>query len=59
MQGLKVRYIISVVLLSVAQFAQAEPLQPDPAWQQGKLENGFSWQYYKHHSAQMTVFSFG
>ncbi|MDR2227612.1 MAG: insulinase family protein [Providencia sp.] len=44
MQGLKVRYIISVVLLSVAQFAQAEPLQPDPAWQQGKLENGFSWQ---------------
>ncbi len=44
MQGLKVRYIISVVVLSVAGFASAEPLQPDPAWQQGKLENGFSWQ---------------
>ena len=44
MQGLKIRYTISVVLLSVASFASAEPLQPDPAWQQGKLENGFSWQ---------------
>jgi len=22
----------------------AETLQPDPAWQQGKLDNGFSWQ---------------
>lgn len=44
MQGLKVRYIIGVVLLSVTGFASAEPLQPDPAWQQGKLENGFNWQ---------------
>lgn len=44
MQGSKIRYIFSVVLLSVAGFASAEPLQPDPAWQQGKLENGFSWQ---------------
>ena len=44
MQGLKVRYIIGVVLFSVAHLAGAEPLQPDPAWQQGKLENGFSWQ---------------
>ncbi|MGG4609295.1 insulinase family protein [Providencia sp. Me31A] len=44
MQGLKVRYIISVVLLSVTQFANAESLQPDPAWQQGKLDNGFNWQ---------------
>ncbi|AMG67978.1 TPA: insulinase family protein [Providencia stuartii] len=44
MQGLKIRYIFSVVLLSVAGLASAEPLQPDPAWQQGKLENGFSWQ---------------
>lgn len=44
MQGLKIQYIFSVVLLSVAGFASAEPLQPDPAWQQGKLENGFSWQ---------------
>lgn len=44
MQDLKIRYIFSVVILSVASFANAEPLQPDPAWQQGKLENGFSWQ---------------
>ncbi|MGJ3354803.1 insulinase family protein [Providencia sp. Je.9.19] len=44
MQGLNFRYIISVVLLSVTGFASAEALQPDPAWQQGKLENGFSWQ---------------
>nr|WP_282666997.1 insulinase family protein [Providencia rustigianii] len=44
MQGLKVRYIIGVVLLSVTGFSSAEALQPDPAWQQGKLENGFNWQ---------------
>ncbi|UNH39105.1 M16 family metallopeptidase [Moellerella wisconsensis] len=44
MQGMKVRYYISGLLLSVAGVVSAEPLQPDPAWQQGKLENGFSWQ---------------
>ncbi|MDR0218106.1 MAG: insulinase family protein [Enterobacteriaceae bacterium] len=45
MQGKKIKYIIGgTVLLATAYFAQAETLQPDPAWQQGKLENGFNWQ---------------
>ncbi len=46
MQGSKIRYYISGVLLSVAVagMTSAEQLQPDPAWQQGKLDNGFTWQ---------------
>lgn len=31
-------------MLAAAGYVQAEALQPDPAWQQGKLANGFQWQ---------------
>jgi len=45
MQGTRIRLLIGGILLAVASSTvQAETLQPDPAWQQGKLENGFSWQ---------------
>ncbi len=45
MQGTGIRLFMSVVLLAtVGGNVQAEALQPDPAWQQGKLSNGFSWQ---------------
>ncbi|MGL4486059.1 MAG: M16 family metallopeptidase [Yersinia sp. (in: enterobacteria)] len=45
MQGTKIRLIVGGLLLTAASSnLQAEALQPDPAWQQGKLENGFSWQ---------------
>ncbi|CCJ74200.1 Protein YhjJ, putative peptidase [Cronobacter condimenti 1330] len=30
--------------MAAASLVQAEPLQPDPAWQQGTLSNGFQWQ---------------
>lgn len=45
MQGTRIRLLVGGVLLAVASgTVQAETLQPDPAWQQGKLDNGFSWQ---------------
>lgn len=45
MQGTGIRLFISGMLLAtVGGNVQAEALQPDPAWQQGKLSNGFSWQ---------------
>ena len=45
MQGSRVRLVISGMMLAVASgLAQAEMLHPDPAWQQGTLDNGFSWQ---------------
>ncbi|MDX7998435.1 insulinase family protein [Xenorhabdus sp. Reich] len=44
MQGNKIGYFIGGAILATTCLAQAETLQPDPAWQQGKLENGFSWQ---------------
>lgn len=45
MQGTKIRLLVGGLLLAaVAGNAQAEALQPDPAWQQGKLDNGFTWQ---------------
>lgn len=45
MQGTKIRLLIGGLLLAVAaSHVQAETLQPDPAWQQGKLDNGFTWQ---------------
>ncbi|MFP1859928.1 M16 family metallopeptidase [Lonsdalea quercina] len=45
MQGTKVSLLFGGVLLAAfGRFALAEKLQPDPAWQQGKLDNGFSWQ---------------
>ncbi|PIJ50756.1 peptidase M16 [Erwinia sp. OLTSP20] len=33
-----------VALAASASIVQADVLQPDPAWQQGKLDNGFKWQ---------------
>lgn len=45
MQGTRIRLLIGGVVLAAASCTvQAETLQPDPAWQQGKLDNGFSWQ---------------
>ncbi|MGM3173785.1 M16 family metallopeptidase [Dickeya lacustris] len=37
-------FVGGVLLAFFAGNVQAEALQPDPAWQQGKLDNGFSWQ---------------
>jgi len=45
MQGTKIRLIASgMLMVATAGYAQAEALQPDPAWQQGTLANGFQWQ---------------
>lgn len=33
-----------ILLMASACYVQAEPLQGDPAWQQGTLANGFKWQ---------------
>ncbi len=45
MQGTKFLHWMGSVILATASFTlHAETLQPDPAWQQGKLKNGFSWQ---------------
>ena len=45
MQGTIMGYLVGGILLAVASSTvQAETLQPDPAWQQGKLDNGFRWQ---------------
>ncbi|MEG3133601.1 pitrilysin family protein [Rouxiella sp. T17] len=45
MQGTRIRLLLGGLLLaSACSNVQAEALQPDPAWQQGKLDNGFTWQ---------------
>ncbi|WP_411703904.1 M16 family metallopeptidase [Edaphovirga cremea] len=45
MQGTRIRLLVGGLLLAAASSnVQAEALQPDPAWQQGKLDNGFTWQ---------------
>ncbi|MEJ5073756.1 pitrilysin family protein [Enterobacter ludwigii] len=45
MQGTKIRLIAGgMLMVATAGYAQAEALQPDPAWQQGTLANGFQWQ---------------
>ncbi|QKN80046.1 M16 family metallopeptidase [Scandinavium goeteborgense] len=45
MQGTKIRLIAGgMLMVAAAGYAQAEALQPDPAWQQGTLANGFQWQ---------------
>ncbi|VXC44491.1 M16 family metallopeptidase [Serratia oryzae] len=45
MQGTRIHLLVGGLLLVAASGSvQAEALQPDPAWQQGQLENGFSWQ---------------
>lgn len=45
MQNTKIRLLAGgLLLLVVGSYAQAETLQPDQAWQQGKLTNGFQWQ---------------
>ena len=31
-------------MMATVGYVQAEALQPDPAWQQGTLANGFQWQ---------------
>lgn len=45
MQGTKIRLLAGgLLLVAAACNVQAEALQPDPAWQQGTLANGFQWQ---------------
>ncbi|WON77087.1 pitrilysin family protein [Serratia sp. UGAL515B_01] len=45
MQGTRIRLLVGGLLLAAANGSVlAEALQPDPAWQQGQLDNGFSWQ---------------
>lgn len=45
MQDTKIGFLVGGVLMALAGGSvQAETLQPDPAWQQGKLDNGFTWQ---------------
>ncbi|WP_437891013.1 M16 family metallopeptidase [Phytobacter sp. V91] len=45
MQGTKIRLLTGgLLMLAAVGYVQAEALQPDPAWQQGTLANGFHWQ---------------
>ncbi|KFC04491.1 putative peptidase [Trabulsiella guamensis ATCC 49490] len=45
MQGTKIRLFAGgLLMMAAAGYVQAEALQPDPAWQQGTLSNGFQWQ---------------
>jgi len=45
MQGTKIRLLAGgLLMIATAGYVQAEALQPDPAWQQGTLANGFQWQ---------------
>ena len=45
MQGTTIRLLAGgLLMLASACSVQAEALQPDPAWQQGTLANGFQWQ---------------
>lgn len=44
MQGTFTRIFTGGLFLVIAGNVQAEALQPDPAWQQGTLSNGFQWQ---------------
>ncbi|MBJ3814269.1 insulinase family protein [Shimwellia pseudoproteus] len=45
MQGKTIRLLTGALLMAaISGSVQAEPLQPDPAWQQGTLSNGFRWQ---------------
>lgn len=45
MQGAMTRILLGSVMFSAAICqVQAEALQPDPAWQEGRLANGFQWQ---------------
>lgn len=45
MQGTRIQLLVGGLAWVAASFgAYAETLQPDPAWQEGKLDNGLSWQ---------------
>ncbi|KOC91534.1 M16 family metallopeptidase [Winslowiella iniecta] len=45
MQGTRIGLLVGGLFLATVSYTvQAETLQPDPAWQQGKLANGFNWQ---------------
>ena len=45
MQGIKLLHWMGGIIFVATSFTlHAEALQPDPAWQQGKLKNGFGWQ---------------
>nr|WP_318383477.1 pitrilysin family protein [uncultured Enterobacter sp.] len=45
MQGTKIRLLAGgLLMMAAAGHVQADALQPDPAWQQGTLTNGFQWQ---------------
>lgn len=43
MQGTKIRLLAgSLLMLASASYVQADALQPDPAWQQGRWLMGYS-----------------
>ena len=45
MQVTKIRLLTGgLLMMAAASYVQADALQPDPAWQQGTLANGFQWQ---------------
>ncbi|EKI7035984.1 insulinase family protein [Escherichia coli] len=45
MQGTKIRLLAGgLLMMATAGYVQADALQPDPAWQQGRLSNGLQWQ---------------
>jgi len=45
MQGTKIRLLTGgLLMMAAASYVHADALQPDPAWQQGTLANGFQWQ---------------
>ena len=45
MQGTTIKLLTGgLLMVAAAGYVQAEALQPDPAWQQGTLANGLSWQ---------------
>ncbi|WNN48707.1 pitrilysin family protein [Siccibacter colletis] len=45
MQGTTIRLLAgSLLMMAAVGHVQAEALQPDPAWQEGALDNGLKWQ---------------
>ncbi|STW66785.1 protein YhjJ [Klebsiella michiganensis] len=45
MQGTKIRLLTGgLLMMATVVMCRQKALQPDPAWQQGTLANGFQWQ---------------
>lgn len=59
MQGVMTRILLgSVMFGAVVCQVQAEALQPDPAWQEGRLANGFQWQILQTPQRLMIEYKF-